>query len=198
MNDSAEEVTRVDSTCMMHQSPRSLGKRLFCVAIVVYLIAWCVGAVYSASVFRLKLVLFPSLIAGLPIIAAVQLYRRWNSVRVSDCVSLVLLLMLSTAGTGLVVRHWFRSGYHLPPSEEDQNWDKFGRELRKDRRFRNITHHRFRGVNWLKGSLQSEEDLEHLVELAKNCGIEDRRLDGPYQHSISITIPGTNRAREYH
>lgn len=85
-----------------------------------------------------------------------------------------------------------------PQTEEDISWAKFKRDIRKDRRFRGITVKHFRGVYWAEGALKTETDFNELVALAKECGIEDERLDGPYQDTISITVPGTNRAKTRH
>ena len=91
--------------------------------------------------------------------------------------------------------NWVNSPFQTP---EEICWNQFERAIHNDPAFRELTVNYFRGVHWVKGSLNTEQDLDRLISLAEKCGIRDRPLDGPYVHSISITIPGTKRAREYH
>jgi hypothetical protein len=83
-------------------------------------------------------------------------------------------------------------------SAEDLCWVNFKQQLFKDPDFWGVRVRYFRHVYWVEGSLKSEADLERLIALARQCGIEERRLDGPYVHSVSITIPGTERANAHH
>jgi hypothetical protein len=185
----------------------SLGARLFSVAIGVYVIAWIAEFIFITKVFGPKNAIALSFLSVLPFLLSVYMRCRWKSLKPGDWLALVLLLAVTIEGAFLFSRGWYEAGWHYrrgewtfftPKSEEDRAWDEFSRVLHKEPGFRFITHRRFRGVNWLKGSLESEADLERLIELAKKCGIKDEHLDGPYQHSISITIPGTKRAKEYH
>ena len=85
-----------------------------------------------------------------------------------------------------------------PPTEDDKRWAKFHREISSEPAFAKLKIESHKGVHWVTGRLQTPTELERLLAIAENCGIRDRRLDGPYKHSISIIIPGTDRAEEYH
>ena len=118
--------------------------------------------------------------------------RASHSTSIKRCVYLAFVVFIVFS---VVTRHDRAPN----DSEEDLCWSNFKYELTKDPSFRGITIRYFRSVYWVEGSLKSEADLERLIALAHACGINDRRLDGPYVHSVSITIPGTkDRSETYH
>jgi hypothetical protein len=85
-----------------------------------------------------------------------------------------------------------------PPTEEELCWVRFEQVARRDPAFKFLKFRYFRGVHWIEGTLKDEVELDQLIALARTCDITRERLDGPYKHSISITIPRTNRSKEYH
>jgi hypothetical protein len=176
-------------------------------AIIAYLIGWGVEFVYITRVFGLKNAIAISFLSVLPFILSVHMRFRRTSLNAGDWGLLIMVLAVITLATMVFVDRWYESGWHYrpgqwtfftPPSQEDLNWDEFKKAIRKDPSFKNIKtfHPRgSRGDYWLEGSLESEADLERLIALAKKCGINRERLDGPFQKSISILIPGTERSR---
>jgi len=79
-------------------------------------------------------------------------------------------------------------------------WDRIEKEFRKDSKFQNIkiVSTERKKIYFVSGTLEFETDLYRLIALANECGINRGHLDGPYEDSISITIPGTNRAKRSH
>jgi hypothetical protein len=70
-------------------------------------------------------------------------------------------------------------------------WAEFERRLRLDPAFRDVQVHKSerKNIHWASGTVDSETDLTRLRSLAAECGIEGR-LDGPYMHSVSLTVRG--------
>jgi len=188
-------------------SSTPLAARLFSAAIALYAMLCIAEFVFITREFGFKNAIALSILSLLPFLLSVSMRVRWKSVKGSDWGALALLLVAMTLATIVLVDRWYKSGWHYrpgtwtfvtPQSEEDRNWDAFLREVRKEPAFKRIKSRRFRGVNWLEGTLESMADLDRLIALARKCGINDRRLDGPYRHSISITIPGTTRDETSH
>ena len=206
MHETAGEQTEQLPTQSIGRPKVSLAAHLFSAAIIAYVIGWVAEFVFITRVFGLNNSIALSFISVLPFIYSVYMRSRWKSLRAGDWRLLLLVSTVSTVATSGFVNRWYESGWHYrpgtwtfntPPSQKDLTWNEFKKELRKDPTFKNITPYDSRGVYWLEGSLKSEADLDRMITLAKKCEINRERLDGPYQHSISITIPGTNRSRTY-
>lgn len=90
----------------------------------------------------------------------------------------------------------YRSPYYV----EDVAWGKFKKALQKDPAFKDVSINmtKRKHIHWASGTVPSHADLDRLKLLAAECGISDRRLDGPYAHSVSLFIrdgayaPATN------
>lgn len=203
----AEQPKTLDEPQLPPYQPKStIAARLFSLAIMVYIVTWAVELIFIAKVFGVHRAMLLSLIPMIPLLAAVRMQLRWQRVNALDFVPLGLVVFVACFGVYAIVQSWYVAGYHQradgwalnqPPSQEDFDWEEFVRAFAKDPSFRGLRIKHFRGTYWLSGSLNTESDLERLIELANKHRIKDRRLDGPYVHSISITIPGTNRARRY-
>lgn len=180
--------------------------RLFSLAIVVYVVAWAVGFLFVAKDFGLQGAIALSSLPMILLLVSFRMRLRWDRVNAFDFFPLGFIALFVGFGVWTLIQSWYSAGYHLrpegwvlyhPPSQEDLDWKAFGLAFAKDPAFRGLNMQHFRGVYWLSGSLKNEAELDRLLELAKLHGIKDRRLDGPYGHSISITIPNTSRAVRY-
>ena len=207
MNDAGINQTDERRTEPPIHSSTPLAARLFSAAIAFYAMLCIAEFVFITREFGFKNAIALSILSLLPILLGVYMRVRWKSVKASDWGALALLLIAMTVASIAFVDRWYKSGWHYrpgtwtfltPQSEDDRNWDAFVREMRRESAFGQLKSYRWKGVNWLEGTIQSLADLDRLTALARKCGIEDGRLDGPYQHSISITIPGTTRDKTSH
>jgi hypothetical protein len=73
-------------------------------------------------------------------------------------------------------------------------WTEFERLMRRDPAFRNVKinltdrNH----IYWASGTVSSQADLDRLRSPASRSGI-DRRIDGPFEHSASLTVKAPDR-----
>lgn len=132
-----------------------------------------------------------SLLHALPLIVAVRLRRRWPGVRGRELAFLGVLFSVAAGGSAYVVRAWYADGLDRDHAE-DVRWAEFERRFRRDPAFRDVQVHKSerKNVHWASGAVNSEADLARLQSLAAECGIEGRRLDGPFVHSVSLTVRG--------
>ncbi len=170
--------------------------RLFSLAILGYLVAWAAGFAFISRVFGLEGAMLLSLIPVFPLIVAIRLRRRWPAVRGTDLVRLFLLLAIASGAEVFVVRDWIDKGMDRQHAE-DLMWAEFGVALRRDPAFKNVEIKKSlrKDIYWVSGTVDTEADLERLRSLATRCGISRRRLDGPFQHSVSLIVDGSNRVR---
>lgn len=173
-------------------------RTLIALAVLICLAPLVFGFVIVASDFgpRAASVLFflfllPSLVV------AVRLHRRWPAVQGREVVYLAVLSCVALGAVVFVVRDWYDKGlqyYHA----EDVRWSEFGRLMRRDPAFRNVqirlTHRKH--IYYVEGSVASQADLDRLQSLAIDCGIDRKRLDGPYIHSVSIQVWGGRADRD--
>jgi hypothetical protein len=87
------------------------------------------------------------------------------------------------------VETWYGDGLDRHYAE-DVAWAEFQRRIRSDPAFSDVQVHKSarKNVHWASGTVDSEADLARLHSLAAECGIESRRLDGPFAHSISLFV----------
>jgi hypothetical protein len=185
-----------DEAPAMHLPRLRFGmRRLMTVAPLVYLAISMAGCAFISNVFGLSGALALSLVLMPPLVVAVRLRRRWPGVRGRELAFLALLLAISCGGVAYVVRDWYETGmdrYHA----EDERWAEFERLLRRDPALRDVRINltdRYH-IYWASGTVASEAELDRLKSLASRCGI-DRRLDGPYAHSVSLTVGSSNGTR---
>ena len=132
-----------------------------------------------------------SIFPALPLVVAVGLRRRWPAVRGREFAFLAILFCVASGGSIFVVRAWYADDLDRDHAE-DVRWAEFERRLRRDPAFRDVQIHKSerKNVHWASGAVDSEADLARLQSLAAECGIEGRRLDGPFLHSVSLTVRG--------
>ena len=205
--------------CTQDSSPQLSGQSkvtkieriAFFMAMIVYLIGCIAEFIFLTQQFGLKPAFVLSLISALPLAIAFYMWHRWNSIRKTSFDWLSLALVVTVAATAWTctenikrsynhnVHHGAQWTFFRPRDPGEVSWEKFGQELRKDPAFQNVkvvlTERKH--IHYVSGTLKSESDLDRLKALAQKCGIFPRDLDGPYAHSISITIPGTTRATRY-
>ncbi len=169
-------------------------RMMIAVAILACLALFVAGFVFVALVFGLPEALALSLLLTPPLVVAVRLRRRWPAVRGRELAFLAILLCVASGGVVFVVWDWYATGmarYH----GEDVKWTEFERLIRRDAAFRdvriNLTDRKH--IYWAGGTVPSEADLDRLMSLASKCGIQ-RRLDGPFAHSVSLTVRAPDRA----
>ena len=136
-------------------------------------------------------VLVLTVLLALPLAVAVRLRWRWPAVRRRELVFLAVLLCAAAGGGSFVVRAWYADGLDRDHAE-DMRWAEFERRFRRDPAFREVQVHKSerKNVHWASGTVETEADLARLHSLAAECGIEGRRLDGPFVQSVSLTVRG--------
>jgi hypothetical protein len=151
------------------------------------------ASVFVSRVFGLSNALAVSLLLIPPLVIAVRLRRRWPAVRGRELAFLAILLCVSSAGTVFVVWDWYATGmdrYHA----EDVKWTEFEQLIRRDAALRDVRVNltRRKHIYWASGTVASEADLDRLKSLASQCGIGGQ-LDGPFAHSVSLTVRTPDR-----
>lgn len=149
------------------------------------------GFAFASTTFGSGSAVGLSLLLILPLAAGVRLCCQWPAVRGRDLGVVALLFCVVSGGGMLVVRDWYRDGIDLYHAE-DLRWAEFERRFRQDRAFADVQVHKTerKEIHWASGSVASQTDLDRLITLAAECGIKDRRLDGPYVHSVSLRVRG--------
>lgn len=161
-------------------------------AILLCLAFFAAGFVFIFHEFGLSAALTLSLILAPSLVVAVRLRRRWPAVRGRELAFFALSLAISCGGVAYVVRDWYEAGmdrYHA----EDVRWAEFERRIGRDPAFRDVRINMTdrKNIYWASGTVASESELDRLKSLASRCGIE-RRLDGPFAHSVSLTVGPPN------
>jgi hypothetical protein len=146
------------------------------------------GFVLVSRTFGLSNALAVSLLLIPPLVIAVRLCLRWPDVRGRELAFLAILFSVASGGTLFVVWDSYATGmdrYHA----EDVKWTEFERLIRRDPALRDVRVNMtgWKHVYWASGTVASEADLDRLKSLASRCGI-GRRLDGPFAHSVSLTV----------
>lgn len=175
----------------------------------MFLVFCAIELTFFSFTFGTDILVPALLLAGFPLIVALLIRFQRPSVQPFELFVLALILGLSLAGTRKVLGEFYSRGKYgnppqwlllEPPTSEAVEWATFEREMRGEPAFDHLVIHFFRGVRWVEGPLRTEADFDRLMSLARTHGVLTGRekLDGPYRHSISITVPGTGRAKPYH
>lgn len=159
------------------------------VAILVALAVLVVGFAFVSQEFGYYGAAVYSLILVPPLVVAIRLYRKWPSASVRELVFLAVTFFFAIGGAAFILNAWYADGLDRDHAE-DVKWDQFEKRVRKDPRFQNVQIHKSerKNVYWVTGTVESQADLERLRSLAAECEIDRQRLDGPYVHSISLTV----------
>jgi hypothetical protein len=162
-----------------------------CLALVV------AGFVFVSFVFGLPSASALSLLLTPPLVIGVRLSRRWSAVTVRDLTFLTIVLSVALGGAAFVVWDWYATGMDRDHAE-DVKWTEFERVIRRDSAFKDvrINLQDRKHFHWASGTVASEADLDRLVSLASQCGIE-QRLDGPFVHSRSVNVRPANQAGKH-
>jgi hypothetical protein len=132
-----------------------------------------------------------SLLFAVPLVIAAKYLRRMPTARWRGFAFIVALLCVVSGGVVFVVRDWYAKGMDRLHAE-DVKWANFERRMRDDPAFKkvkiNVTNRK--NVYWASGTLPTVADRVRLDQLAEECGIVGRQLDGPFVHSISLTVEG--------
>jgi hypothetical protein len=169
--------------------------RPFTIILMVYFLVCGVGFAFVARVFGLEGAMVLSLIPALPLVVAVRMRCRWDTVKNKEFAFLAVLLIVAIGGVIGVVRNWYETGMDHRHAE-DVKYAEFGRELLRDPSFRDLKINAgLKNVHWVSGTVASEADLARLYSLAARHGIADRRLDGPYQYRVTIKIAGQTHSK---
>jgi hypothetical protein len=123
--------------------------------------------------------------------------RRQPTARWRELAYLIVLFCIVSGGVVFVVRDWYAKGMDSRHAE-DVRWANFERRLSEDSTFRNVKINVTdrKNVYWASGTLATEADRKRLDQLAAECGIVDRQLDGPFVHSVSLTVESPNPDRQ--
>ncbi len=157
---------------------------------IVALLLILVAAFYVASKefgpSVATMISFPLLLT-IPI--AVRMRLRQAAVKRTEITMLAVLFFATIGGSASIWRESARNGwdrYHA----DDLRWAEFKRRLREEPAFRDIRVEKTlrKNIYWAEGEVDSESDLVRLLSLASECGISRQRLDGPYAHSVSLTV----------
>lgn len=92
---------------------RGILERLLICLITVYLLAWAAGFVFVARDFGVANAMGLSLVATVPFLAAVRMYRQRVTINALDFVPLLLVVAIAICGMTAVVQGWYRAGLHL-------------------------------------------------------------------------------------
>lgn len=162
--------------------------RIIIGAVMLTCLVFVAGFTFASHVFGLGAAAALSLLLIPAVVVGVRLGRRWSAVRGRELVFLAILFCVGAGGIICVVRDWYANGmdqYHA----EDVKWGKFEQLIRHDPTFPNVRINVTdrKQIYWVSGTVDSESELTRLRSLASQCGIE-RRLDGPFAHSVSLTI----------
>jgi hypothetical protein len=174
--------------------PRKTTRRWFvALSILVGFTLFVAGFVFVSLVFGLSNALALSLLLLPPLVVTVRLCLRWTPVRGRELAFLAILLCGASGSIVFVAWDWYAAGmarYH----DDDVKWTEFERLMRRDPAFRNLKINLTdrKHIYWASGTVSSETDLDRLRSLASRCGIE-RRLDGPFEQSASLTVEAQDR-----
>lgn len=162
---------------------------LFSGAIVVLLVAFTCVFVAACREFPPWVAVLVSVPLTLPILVVVRLRCRWHAVSRKDVATLVVLLLAAmgvSASVAREARRNFWNKYHT----DDLRWAEFERRFRQDAAFREVRACKTvrKNIHWAEGKVDGENDLIRLRALAVECGITRERLDGPYAHSVSLSV----------
>jgi hypothetical protein len=157
---------------------------LLCLA---FLVRGFISVASDFGAFAAFSIFFPVLLP--PFVVATHLWRRCHNVQGREVAYAAILACFCLGAIIFVVRDWYAKGMHRQHAE-DLQWSQFERLIRRDPAFGNvqITLTDRKHIYYVEGTVPSREDLERLKSLASRCGIERERLDGPFVHSVSLTI----------
>jgi hypothetical protein len=164
-------------------------------AILACLALFVAGFVYVSFVFGLPSALILSLLLAPPLGIGIRFRRRWPAVSSRELTFLTIVLCVALGGVAFVTWDWYDTGmdrFHA----EDVKWAEFERLIRQDSAFRDVSINVSRkNTYWASGTVASKADLDRLASLASQCGIK-QRLNGPFVHSVSLTVRTSDRARQ--
>lgn len=201
-SDLVKEVTQTRATEETIPSPHAvfkatpnaragLGPRILVVMALVWLVVPIASFVYVSGHFGMVPAIGWSVVLALPLVALARMVRGRPAVRVREYVYLAILCACVLSLWVFVVQGAFANGAHHRYAE-DVRWRTFERRCSQDPAFRFIQIHKTarKNIHWASGTVATEADLDRLKGLAVECGIEGG-IDGPYAHSVSVTIaPG--------
>lgn len=158
--------------------------------LLTFVALWTIGyafVFFDFGMFRAALIflLFP-----LPsVFVAFRLRTRLPTVRGHEIGFLVILSLFATGAAIFVVRDWYDRGLHHAHAEDVQ-WSQLENFMRRDSAFQNVKIRLTdrKHIYYVEGTVNSNADLERLLALAYRCGIKRKRLDGPFVHSVSLTV----------
>ena len=173
----------------MEAAPHRTQRITLSVAVLASTVLLVGGFAFVSQNFGFRFAAFLSMILALPLLAAVRLRLRWPAVRSRELVFLAALLCVASGGGAYVVRAWYAHGLDRDHAE-DMRWAEFERRFHQNPAFHDVQVHKSerKNIHWASGLVDSEADLTRLEALAAECGIEGRRLDGPFVHSVSLTV----------
>lgn len=159
-------------------------------AIILLAALWSFGFFIISSAFGAQMAAVIFVLLPLPVLlVASRLFSRWPTVKLREIGYLFILSIITTGAAIFVVRDWYDKGLDYDHAE-DKIWSKFGELVRRDSAFQNVTiklANRKR-VYYVEGTVNSNEDLQRLQLIAHSCGIKREKLDGPFVHSVSLTV----------
>ena len=176
------------------QQANPTGRRLFTIGIAAYLLAWIGVTWHLVQVFWYSPVMWLAVVESFPLIAAFRMRRRWPAVKPSEIVYPIVLISVASGGAYAAVSNWY--GYEMHRDHaEDLQYAELERLMREDPAFRHVEIRLSdrKHIYWLEGTVPTDADLKRLYGLAARCRITDRRLDGPFVHSVSLKVMGDGR-----
>lgn len=142
-----------------------VARRVFSVAMVVYLIIWVVVFAFVYRVFGSGFAIALSVILALPIAIALRMFRRWHFLRRREFVFLFALLIVVFGTISGLIWNWYDTGMDRRHVKE-MEFVEFGHRLQKDPAFRNIELLVSPKEFWMRGTVASSSDLNRLKSLA--------------------------------
>jgi hypothetical protein len=166
-------------------------------AIVAGLALFVAGFVFVSFVFGLPGASALSLLLAPPLVIGLRLRRRRPAQSGRELMFLTILVCVALGGAVYVVWDWYATGMDRDHAE-DVKWAEFERVIRRDSAFKDVRINLLdrKHIHWASGTVAAEADLDRLVSLALQCGIE-QRLDGPFVHSRRLTVRPPDRARQH-
>jgi hypothetical protein len=138
----------------------SIPKNIFSLAITLYLIVFGIIFVFVSQVFGSGAAIFLSLIPLFPLLIAIRMRIKWQTLKGRELVYLGVLLIITFCSVPGLIWYWYDLGMDHFYAEHIERLE-FLRLLHNDPAFQSLKLVERKGC-WLEGTVPLESDLDRL------------------------------------
>ena len=153
------------------QTISSTARNVFLFAILAYLILWVAVLVFLWQMFGAVFSLILSVLVGFPLVIALWMYPRFQSVKKREWIFLLILFCFAFLGSVYVIFDNFQHGLHLRHAEHLRR-ARLADFLHEDPAFENVKLVDDGKFCSFEGTVATEADLERLRSLITQYDVD--------------------------